>query len=66
MKVQEMRSKTATELQTEVIALRKEQLNLRLQNATGQLASPAAFKRVRREIAQIKTVMSEQARGTKA
>jgi len=66
MNVQEMRSKTATELQQEVIALRKEQLNLRLQNATGQLANPAAFKRVRREISQLKTVMSEQQRGSQA
>ncbi len=66
MNVQEMRSKTAAELQQEIIALRKEQLNLRLQNATGQLANPAAFKRVRREISQLKTVMSEQQRGSQA
>jgi len=66
MKLQDMRSGKADELQQEIIALRKEQLNLRLQNATGQLANPAAFKRVRREIAQLKTVMTEQKRGSTA
>ncbi|HED13359.1 MAG TPA: 50S ribosomal protein L29 [Gammaproteobacteria bacterium] len=66
MKVQEMRSKKDSELQEEIIALRKEQFNLRLQNATGQLGNPSAFKRVRKEIAQLKTVISEQERGSKA
>jgi len=65
MKVQEMRTKATAELQQEVVALRKEQLNLRLQSATGQLGNPAAFKRVQREIAQLKTIMTEMKKGDK-
>jgi len=47
------------ELQSELLGLRKEQFNLRMQNATGQMTNPARFKAVRREIARIKTRMTE-------
>ncbi len=46
-------------LQSELLGLRKEQFNLRMQNATGQMTNPARFKAVRREIARIKTRMNE-------
>ncbi len=46
-------------LQSELLGLRKEQFNLRMQNATGQMTNPARFKVVRREIARIKTRMNE-------
>ena len=44
-----------SELRLEVLELRKEQFNLRMQRATGQLANPSRFKIVRRQIARIKT-----------
>jgi len=49
----------STELKGELLELRKEQFNLRMQRGTGQLANPSRFKVVRRQIARIKTQMSE-------
>lgn len=54
-KVKDMNAK---ELETELLELRKEQFNLRMQQATGQLANIARFKVVRRQIARIKTQMN--------
>ena len=48
---------SASELKSELLDLRKEQFNLRMQRSTGQLANPSRFKAVRRQIAQIKTRM---------
>ena len=42
-------------LKAELLELRKEQFNLRMQRSTGQLANPSRFKAVRRQIARIKT-----------
>ena len=47
------------ELRTELIELRKEQFNLRMQNSTGQITNSARFKVIRREIARIKTQMND-------
>ena len=47
------------ELESELLELRKEQFNLRMQRGTGQLANPSRFKSVRRDIARIKTRMTE-------
>ena len=47
------------ELRTELIELRKEQFNLRMQNSTGQITNSARFKVIRREIARIKTRMND-------
>lgn len=47
------------ELETELLGLRKEQFNLRMQGSTGQLTNPSRFKTIRREIARIKTRMNE-------
>ena len=60
MKASEFRSKSAAELQEELIKLRREQFNLRMQRATGQLAKPDQFNKVRKDIARLKTVMGEQ------
>ena len=54
----------STELKGELLELRKEQFNLRMQRGTGQLANPSRFKVVRRQIARIKTQMSEINRTT--
>ncbi len=48
-------------LKKELIELRHEQFNLRMQRGTGQLANPSRFKAVRRQIARIKTRMTELA-----
>jgi large subunit ribosomal protein L29 len=48
---------SVSELKSELLELRKEQFNLRMQRSTGQLANPSRFKVVRRQIARIKTRM---------
>ena len=50
------------DLDKELLELRREQFNLRMQRGTGQLANPARFKVVRRQIARIKTRMTELSR----
>jgi large subunit ribosomal protein L29 len=59
MKVSEMRSKSAKDLTTELVSLRKEQFALRLQRATGQAPKPDQFGKVRKSIARLKTVQRE-------
>jgi large subunit ribosomal protein L29 len=59
MDAKELRTKKAPELQEELLKLRKEQFSLRLQRATGQLPKPDQYQKVRRNIARLKTVMSE-------
>ena len=48
-----------SELRSELLDLRKEQFNLRMQRGTGQLANPSRFKMVRRQIARVKTRINE-------
>ena len=48
-----------SELRSELLELRKEQFNLRMQRGTGQLANPSRFKTVRRQIARVKTRINE-------
>jgi large subunit ribosomal protein L29 len=59
MKVSELRTMSQDGLGDELVKLRREQFNLRMQQATGQLAKPNEHKRVRKEIARIKTIMVE-------
>lgn len=61
MKASELISKSAAELNEQLIELRKEQFNLRMQQAAGQLAQPHRVKEVRRDIARVKTVLGQQA-----
>jgi len=63
-KVVDIRAKTADELQTMLLDLRKEQFNLRFQRATGQLEATGRIRLVRRDIARVKTVMAERKRAT--
>jgi large subunit ribosomal protein L29 len=63
MKVSELRKKNTEELAKELLDLRKEQFNLRMQQATGQLSRPDQVGKVRRNIARIKTVQNEQKAG---
>jgi len=62
MKVSQLRSMSQDGLGEELVKLRREQFNLRMQQATGQLAKPNEHKRVRREIARVKTIIAELAR----
>jgi large subunit ribosomal protein L29 len=48
-----------SQLRTELLELRKEQFNLRMQQGTGQLTNSSRFKQVRRQIARIKTRITE-------
>ena len=59
---QDLRLKTADELKEQLIGLRKEAFNLRFQKASGQLENTAQVRRVRRDIARIKTILGEQRR----
>ena len=56
-----LRTKSATELGTELQALYKEQFGLRMQKATQQLQNPAKLKEVRRGIARVKTLIGQKA-----
>ena len=57
----DLRAKTASELQDELVSAKKELFNLRFQNATNQLQNTARITEVRRNIARIQTVMSSKA-----
>ena len=60
MKATELRAMSQGELEEELLKLRKEQFNLRMQRATGQMPRPDQFGKVKRNIARIKTVLREQ------
>ena len=64
MDANELRGKSVDELNEELIALRREQFNLRMQKATGELNQNHEHRRVRKDIARIKTVMNELGRVT--
>ena len=66
MNAADLRSKDAGELQKELIERLREQFNLRMQRASGQLAKPDQMKKVRRDIARIKTVLNEKAKAGNA
>ena len=61
MKAEELRGKTVDELNDQLVALKKEQFNLRFQRASGQLENTARVWVVRRDIARIKTVLGQRA-----
>ena len=56
----ELRSKSAADLQKELLDLRREQFNLRMARVTGDPVKPDQFTKVRRNIARLKTVLGEQ------
>ncbi|GMR20270.1 MAG: 50S ribosomal protein L29 [Gammaproteobacteria bacterium] len=66
MKTKDIRVMDAAARQKELEGLLKEQFNLRMQKGTAQLASPAQMKKVRRDIARIRTVMNEPVKGESA
>jgi large subunit ribosomal protein L29 len=62
MKAQDLRTKTKDQLRGELTTLQKEAFNLRFRKASGQLENTARVRQVRRDIARIKTMLSESAR----
>jgi large subunit ribosomal protein L29 len=60
MDVNTMKSKTVVELRDELSGLLQEQFNLRMQKGMGQMTNIHELRRVRRDIARIKTVMTEK------
>ena len=60
MNVNEMKSKTTVELNEELKNLLQEQFNLRMQKGMGQMTNVNELRRVRRDIARIKTIMTEK------
>ena len=61
MKASELRSKSQDDLAAELDKLREEQFKLRIQHATGQLGQHHLLKETRRDIARVKTVMTQKA-----
>jgi large subunit ribosomal protein L29 len=59
-KAEDIRAKSDDELSGHLLDLKKEQFNLRFQQASGQLENTAEFRRMRREIAQIKTLIHQR------
>ena len=60
--VNELKGKSVEELNEELVAAKKELFNLRFQNATNQLDNTNRIKEVRKNIARIQTVITENAR----
>ncbi|QCU89416.1 50S ribosomal protein L29 [Thiomicrorhabdus sediminis] len=60
MTAQELNEKTVEELRAELLELLKEQFNLRMQHATGQLSNSAKLKTTRRSIARVKTIIRQK------
>lgn len=63
MKANDLRNKNVDELNTELLGLKREQFNLRMQKAAGQLAKPHLAGLARKDIARIKMVLSEKTKG---
>ena len=59
--VEDLKNKSAAELNEELVAAKKELFNLRFQNATNQLDNTSIIKEVRKNIARIQTVITEKA-----
>ena len=64
MNAADLRKKSVEELNDELVALRREQFNLRMQQATGEMAQVHEHGRVRKDIARVKTVLNELSRAT--
>ena len=60
--VEDLKNKSAAELKEELVAAKKELFNLRFQNATNQLDNTSRITEVRKNIARIQTIISEQAK----
>jgi large subunit ribosomal protein L29 len=66
MKISELRTKSSEELKDIILNSKKEQFNLRMQDATGALESKQGFKEARRTIARAKTLLNEGSNNVKS
>jgi large subunit ribosomal protein L29 len=60
MKASELKAKPAADLQTELLSLTKAQFGLRMQIATQQMTNTSEIRKVRRDIARVKTVLTQK------
>ncbi|MGA7593863.1 MAG: 50S ribosomal protein L29 [Gallionella sp.] len=60
MKADELNAKSVTDLQNELLSLTRAQFGLRMQAATQQLTNTSEFRKVRRDIARVKTVLTQK------
>ena len=60
MELKELRTQSAQDLSEQLVELRREQFNLRMQKGSGQQKQTHHFKRVKREIAQVKMLIGEK------
>lgn len=61
MNAKELREKTADQLRDQLAQLKKEAFNLRFQQATSQLENTARMRGVKRDVARVKTILTEKA-----
>jgi large subunit ribosomal protein L29 len=66
MNVSEMKSKKEVELRGELSSLLQEQFNLRMQKGMGQMTNTNELRRIRRDIARVKTIITEKTAGSSA
>jgi large subunit ribosomal protein L29 len=66
MNATDLRSKSSDELGEELVTLRREQFNVRMQQATGESTKPHEHSRIRKDIARVKTILTEQKQAAKA
>jgi large subunit ribosomal protein L29 len=64
-KIADLRTKTADQLQEQLLDLKKEQFNLRFQKATGQFEKTHRVSEIRKDVARIKTLLTAQKAGGK-
>ncbi len=62
MKAADLRAKDVGELEQELVSLRKEQFNLRMAMGSGQMVRPHLFNEARKNIARVKTILTEKKR----
>ncbi len=60
MKASDLKAKSAADLQSELLSLTKAQFGLRMQVATQQMTNTSEFRKVRRDIARVKTVLTQK------
>ena len=60
MKASELKTKSVADLRSELLSLTKAQFGLRMQMATQQLANNSQLSKVRRDIARVKTILTEK------
>ena len=66
LKAAELRSKTVEELNVDLLSIRESQFKMRLQAATGETLKPHEFQNARRNIARIKTILTEKSQAGSA